>query len=67
VQRRIAAPLALGALLVLAGCETIEERCQKQYPADPAAVQGCVRAVFQRENEQQNQRDREDFRRSGGG
>jgi hypothetical protein len=67
VQRRIAVVLTVGALLALAGCETIKERCQKEYPADPAAQESCVRAVFQRENELQNQRDREDFRRAGGG
>jgi hypothetical protein len=67
VQRRIAVLLTVGALLALVGCESIQEKCRKEYPADPAAAESCFRAVLQRENELQNQRDREDFRRSGGG
>ncbi len=65
--RPLGALLLIGALLALVECETITERCQKEYPGDPAATKACFSAVLQQENAQQNQRDREDFRARGGG
>jgi hypothetical protein len=64
---RAARLFALGPLLALAACQTIDEKCQRQYPAAAAGAAACVRAALQHENAQMNQRDREEFRARGGG
>jgi hypothetical protein len=65
--RLLGAFLSIGVLVGLAGCESITEKCQKEYPGDSAAADACFRAVLQQENTQQNQQDREDYRGRGGG
>jgi hypothetical protein len=59
-MRRVALLLTVASLTALAGCESPQEQCRKEYPASAAAYQNCWRAVLQCENEQQDRLDERD-------
>jgi hypothetical protein len=59
-MRRVALLLTVASLLALTGCESLQEKCRKEYPASEAGYESCRHAVLQRENEQQDWQDERD-------
>jgi hypothetical protein len=54
----VAILLAIGSLLVIAGCTPELDECRRAYPEGSAAYNACWRAALQHQNEELNRQQR---------